>query len=163
MTLGAADNQIDLFDDVTRFCEQALPESSIYAFLRRERDPLFADEAFADLFDGVGRRSVPPSIVAVVMVVQRLEGLSDREAVERFCFDNAGVMPPVSAAMTPARRAWPTPWPSRSGSLCATRLAPTASSRARSVPPKTPASWARSGHSIRHPSMTRWRPWTPSP
>jgi len=87
MTLGVADNQIDLFDDVARFCEQALPESSIYAFLRRERDLLFADEAFADLFDEGGRRSVPPSIVAVVMVLQRLEGLSDREAVERFCFD----------------------------------------------------------------------------
>jgi len=30
---------------------------------------------------------VPPMIVAVVMVLQRLEGLSDREAVERFAFD----------------------------------------------------------------------------
>jgi hypothetical protein len=30
---------------------------------------------------------VPPSVVAVVMVLQRLEGLSDREAVERFTFD----------------------------------------------------------------------------
>jgi hypothetical protein len=30
---------------------------------------------------------VPPSVVAVVMVLQRLEGLSDREAVERYAFD----------------------------------------------------------------------------
>ncbi|WP_406045307.1 transposase [Micromonospora sp. NBC_00898] len=35
----------------------------------------------------VGRRSVPPSVVATVMVLQRLEGLSDREAVDRFMFD----------------------------------------------------------------------------
>ena len=42
---------------------------------------------FADLFTDVGRRSVPPMIVAVVMVLQRIEGLSDREAVERFAFD----------------------------------------------------------------------------
>src|SRR5688572_24203518 len=42
---------------------------------------------FADLFSGKGRRSVPPSVVAAVMVLQRLEGLSDREAVERFTFD----------------------------------------------------------------------------
>jgi hypothetical protein len=42
---------------------------------------------FADLFAEDGRRSVPPMIVAVVMVLQRLEGLSDREAVERFAFD----------------------------------------------------------------------------
>jgi Transposase domain (DUF772) len=30
---------------------------------------------------------VPPSILAVVMVLQRLEGLSDREAADRFAFD----------------------------------------------------------------------------
>ena len=41
----------------------------------------------ADLFGDQGRRSVPPMIVATVMVLQRLEGLSDREAVEAFCFD----------------------------------------------------------------------------
>ena len=34
-----------------------------------------------------GRRSIPPQIVAVVMSLQRMEGLSDREAVERFAFD----------------------------------------------------------------------------
>ncbi len=42
---------------------------------------------FADLFTDVGRRCVPPMIVAVVMVLQRLEWCSDREAVERFQFD----------------------------------------------------------------------------
>jgi len=46
-----------------------------------------SDEMFADLFTEVGRRSVPPMIVAVVMVGQRIEGCSDREAVGRFCFD----------------------------------------------------------------------------
>ena len=30
---------------------------------------------------------MPPMIVAVVMVLQRIEGCSDREAVDRFCFD----------------------------------------------------------------------------
>ena len=42
---------------------------------------------FADLFTDRGRRSVPPSVVATVMVLQRLEGLSDREAVDRYAFD----------------------------------------------------------------------------
>ncbi len=89
MTLGVADKQGDLFDDVGRFCAEALPARSIFSFLARERDRLFPDEAFADLFDeNKGRRSVPPSVVATVMVLQRLEGLSDREAVERYCFDN---------------------------------------------------------------------------
>jgi IS5 family transposase len=87
MTLGVASRQGDLLDDITRFCDEKLDEHSIYAFLHRERDRLFPDEAFADLFESKGRRSVPPSVVAVVMVLQRLEGLSDREAVERYCFD----------------------------------------------------------------------------
>jgi len=88
MTLGKADKQGDLLDDVARFCDDALPDTSIYSFLRRERDQLFPDESFSDLFTGRGRRSVPPSVIAVIMVLQRLEGLSDREAVDRYCFDN---------------------------------------------------------------------------
>jgi transposase len=88
MTLGRADRQGDLLDDVAKFCDEALPQTSIYSFLRRERDRLFPDEAFSDLFTGRGRCSVPPSVIAVVMVLQRLEGLSDREAVDRYCFDN---------------------------------------------------------------------------
>src|SRR5690348_9363488 len=87
VTLGRADRQGDLFDEVARFCEQTLPTNSIYGFLARERDRLFPDELFADLFTDTGRRSVPPSVVASVMVLQRLGGLSDREAVDRYCFD----------------------------------------------------------------------------
>jgi transposase len=88
MTLGKADRQGDLLDDVARFCDEALPQTSIYSFLRRERDQLFPDEAFSDLFRGHGRCSVPPSVIAVVMVLQRLEGRSDREAVDSYYFDN---------------------------------------------------------------------------
>lgn len=88
MTLGMAERQGDLLDEVNRFCEQALPQNSVYAVLHRERDRLFPDELFADLFHCRGRRSVPPSVVATVMVLQRLEGLSDREAVDRYAFDN---------------------------------------------------------------------------
>jgi hypothetical protein len=87
VTMGRADRQGDLFDDVVRFCEGSLPENSIYGFLARERDRLFPDELFDDLFEASGRRSVPPSVVATVMVLQRLGGLSDREAVERYAFD----------------------------------------------------------------------------
>jgi hypothetical protein len=85
--LGLAERQGGLLDDVVRFCDRELPPSSVYGLLHRERDRLFPDEFFADLFSVKGRRSVPPSVVATVMVLQRLEGLSDREAVDRFCFD----------------------------------------------------------------------------
>jgi hypothetical protein len=87
MALGRASQQLDLLDPISRFCGEALPPNSIFAFLHEHRDRLFPDGLFTDLFAGIGRRSVPPSVVAVVMVLQRLEGLSDREAVDRFTFD----------------------------------------------------------------------------
>jgi hypothetical protein len=87
MTLGVAPGQADLFRGSAAFCEGRVAPGSIYGILHRECFALFPDELFADLFRGVGRRSVPPMIVAVVMVLQRIEGLSDREAADRFAFD----------------------------------------------------------------------------
>jgi hypothetical protein len=76
-----------MFATTTGFCEPLVAPDSIYGLLHRECHRLFPDGMFADLFTDVGRRCVPPMIVAVVMVLQRLEGCSDREAVERFQFD----------------------------------------------------------------------------
>jgi hypothetical protein len=87
MTLGLAPTQGDLLRSTVSYCEGRVGEDSIYAVLHRECFNLFPDAMFADLFTGVGRRSVPPMIVAVVMVLQRIEGLTDREAVDRFAFD----------------------------------------------------------------------------
>ena len=87
MTLGQAPRQPDLFRSTAGLCEPRVAPGSIYGLLHRECHRLFGDEMFADLFTDVGRRSVPAMIVAVVMVLQRIEGCSDREATDRFCFD----------------------------------------------------------------------------
>jgi hypothetical protein len=87
MTLGHSPTQADIFRSTAAYCEGRVAPDSIYGLLHRECHRLFPDALFADLFTDVGRRSVPPMIVAVVMVLQRLEGLSDREAVERFSYD----------------------------------------------------------------------------
>jgi hypothetical protein len=87
VTLGRQLRRPDVPAAGARWCEAALPEGSVYRFLARERGRLFPPELFTDLFQPTGRRSVPPSILAVVMVLQRLEGLSDREAADRFAFD----------------------------------------------------------------------------
>jgi hypothetical protein len=79
--------QPGLLSSTASFCEGRLAPNSIYAVLHRECHNLFPDKMFADLFAEEGRRSVLPMIVAVVMVLQRLEGLSDREAADRFAFD----------------------------------------------------------------------------
>ena len=87
MSLGRASSQSELFDGVADYCESALSDDSIYSFLHLNRERLFPDDLFADLYSSRGRKSVPPSILAVVMVLQRLEGLSDYEAIERLQFD----------------------------------------------------------------------------
>ena len=87
MSLGLSPRQPDMFTTTTSFCEPRVAPDSIYGLLHRECHRLFPDEMFADLFCDVGRRSVPPMIVAVVMVLQRIEGCSDREAVDRFTYD----------------------------------------------------------------------------
>jgi hypothetical protein len=87
MTVGLAPCQGDLLVGSAVVCEGRVGEDSIWVVLYRECHRLFPDDLFADLFSDRGRRSVPPSIVAVVMVLQRLLGFSDREAVEAFEFD----------------------------------------------------------------------------
>jgi Transposase domain (DUF772) len=54
----------------------------VYAFLADHRHELFPAELFADLArQGGGHPSVPAEVIATVLVLQALEGLSDREAI----------------------------------------------------------------------------------
>jgi hypothetical protein len=87
VTLGQTPRQSDLLKGTAAFVGERVGEDSIWSVLHREGHRLFPDELFVDLFTSSGRRSVPPQIVATVMVLQRLHGLSDREAVEAFEFD----------------------------------------------------------------------------
>ena len=73
--------------DALGLCGALVREGSVYRFLAEHRLRLFGDGLFADLFGPRGRPSVPGSVIAVVMVLQALEGCSDREAVERLRCD----------------------------------------------------------------------------
>jgi IS5 family transposase len=67
--------------DAAALCRHLVAEDSMHAFLADHRGELFPDELFADLFpSGRGRPSVPADVIATVMVLQALEGLSDRDA-----------------------------------------------------------------------------------
>ena len=67
--------------DASALCRQLVPEGSVEAFLADHRHELFPDEMFEDLFTSKrGRPSIPADTVASVMVLQALEGLSDRDA-----------------------------------------------------------------------------------
>ncbi len=87
VTVGVTPRQGDVFRSTTGFVGDAVAADSIWSVLYRECHVLFPDEAFADLFQTTGRRPVPPRIVAVVMVLQRFLGMSDREAASAFQFD----------------------------------------------------------------------------
>jgi IS5 family transposase len=77
---GHSDPNRELLD-AAALCRKLVPEGSIEAFLADHRQELFPDELFADLFpSGRGRPSVPADVIASVMVLQALEGLSDRDA-----------------------------------------------------------------------------------
>ena len=79
---GSSDPNRELLD-AAALVGHLVPAGSVYAFLADHRHRLFPDELFTDLFrSGRGRPSVPADEIATVMVLQSLEGLSDRDAVQ---------------------------------------------------------------------------------
>ena len=79
---GTSDPNRELLD-AAALVGHLVPAGSVHAFLAEHRHRLFPDELFADLFpSGRGRPSVPADVIATVMVLQSLEGLSDRDAVQ---------------------------------------------------------------------------------
>ena len=84
---GRADPQREILD-VESVAGHLLPAGGVFAFLAGHRRELFPDELFADLFPSRrGRPSIPADVVASVIVLQTLHGLSDGEAVEAVTFD----------------------------------------------------------------------------
>lgn len=60
----------------------------MFGFLATHRRELFPDELFVDLFpSGRGRPSVPADVMAAVITLQALHGLSDSETVDAVTFD----------------------------------------------------------------------------
>jgi IS5 family transposase len=60
----------------------------MFAFLAAHRSELFPEEMFADLFPSRrGRPSVPAEVMASVITLQALHGLSDNETVDAVTFD----------------------------------------------------------------------------
>jgi IS5 family transposase len=65
-----------------------LKGDSVFAFLAAHRRELFPEEMFADLFPSRrGRPSVPAEVMASVITLQALHGLSDNETVDAVTFD----------------------------------------------------------------------------
>jgi transposase len=68
----------------------AFPKGHLYVDLRAEFGPLYTDQLFADLYPPEGRPvAVAPWRLALVVVMQYMEGLTDRQAADavRRCMD----------------------------------------------------------------------------
>jgi Transposase domain (DUF772)/Transposase DDE domain len=79
---GRSDPNRELLD-AAALVGHLVPAGTMHQFLAEHRQRLFPDELFADLFgSGRGRPSVPADVIATVLVLQSLEGLSDRDAVQ---------------------------------------------------------------------------------
>ena len=88
--LGTRSPQRGLFDADTVYGEYvaAGEGTTFYTFLAQHRHEIFRDEDFAELYCADnGRRSVPPSLLALALVLQTYTKVSDEEAHDRACFD----------------------------------------------------------------------------
>ncbi|HKR51942.1 MAG TPA: IS1182 family transposase [Pseudonocardiaceae bacterium] len=84
---GRSDDQRELLD-AESVAGHLLKPDSMFAFLAAHRHELFPEAMFADLFPSRrGRPSVPAEVMASVITLQALLGLSDNETVDAVTFD----------------------------------------------------------------------------
>jgi transposase len=84
---GRSDDQREILD-AESVTGHLLKAGSVFGFLASHRRELFPDEMFVDLFpSGRGRPSVPADVMAAVITLQALHGLSDSETVDAVTFD----------------------------------------------------------------------------
>jgi IS5 family transposase len=84
---GRSDDQREILD-AESVTGHLLKAGSVFGFLAAHRRELFLDEMFTDLFpSGRGRPSVPADVMAAVITLQALHGLSDNETVDAVTFD----------------------------------------------------------------------------
>lgn len=68
--------------ETVRVARAAFPKGSLAIRVRDELGSLFTDEEFVDLFPVRGRPAWSPGRLALVLVLQFVEGLTDRQAAE---------------------------------------------------------------------------------
>lgn len=78
--------QVGMFDAAV--LTRPLPEGSFYALLAEHGDRIVRDEDFAECYSrGMGRPSIPPALLAKVLLLQHRSGASDEQAMECVAWD----------------------------------------------------------------------------
>jgi transposase len=68
--------------NTVRVARSSFPKGNVYMILRDRLGDLYRDEGFRELFSWKGQEAYPPGMLALVIVMQFMEGLSDRQAAE---------------------------------------------------------------------------------
>jgi transposase len=71
--------------ETQRVAQAAFPKGNLYLTLRDELGPIFADTDFADLYAASRQPDLPPWRLALVVILQFRENLSDRQAALMVC------------------------------------------------------------------------------
>ena len=69
-------------EETARVARAANPKGNVYLHLRDELGSIYQDQMFVDLFPRRGQPAEAPWRLALVTVMQYMEGLSDRQSAE---------------------------------------------------------------------------------
>ncbi|MGZ6639984.1 MAG: IS1182 family transposase [Solirubrobacteraceae bacterium] len=70
------------------WCAGLLPDGSVYSLLAEHGEQIVRDEDFAECYSAChGRPSIPPSLLAKILLLAFREGLSDQRAMDAVRFD----------------------------------------------------------------------------
>ena len=84
--LATTSGQVGFFDAAE--LAGPLPEGSLFALLAEHGDRIVRDQDFAACYSpGMGRPSIPPSLLARVLLLQYRTGVSDEQAMECIAWD----------------------------------------------------------------------------
>jgi transposase len=84
--IAAQSDQVGMFD--AAMLVRPLPEGSFFALLVEHGDRIVRDEDFVECYSSrMGRPSIPPSLLAKVLLLQYRTGVSDEQAMECVAWD----------------------------------------------------------------------------
>ena len=75
-------HNFEIPQETVEVAQAAFPKGSVYLILRDKLGPLFSDEEFAELFAWQGQTGQSPGLLAMVTILQYMEGLTDRQAAD---------------------------------------------------------------------------------
>ncbi len=75
-------HSFEIPEETALVAKKAFPKGNVYLTMRDQLGPVYTDADFASLFSWRGQPAEPPGLLAMVTVMQFMEGVTDRQAAE---------------------------------------------------------------------------------